>query len=241
MLALSRVYLFAGDRPGEARMYIPKAFEVTDLSTLHEFIETYSFGTLVTVAGEQPVATRLPLILDRTRGRNGSLLGHVARANPQWRSFDGDRQCLVMFDGPHAYISPSWYATSPAVPTWNYAAVHVYGIPRPFHEAGQLAALVERLVDIYEAGMPQPWPGTLPADFKASMLKAIVGFAIEIDRIEDKFKMGQNRPVEDRIGTVARLESSSDPAARALADLTRKHLSLQAADASPPATPDTLK
>ena len=115
-------------------MYIPKAFEVTDLSTLHEFIETYSFGTLVTVAGEQPVATRLPLILDRARGRNGSLLGHVARTNPQWRSFDGDRQCLVMFDGPHAYISPSWYATSPAVPTWNYAAVHVYGIPRPFHD-----------------------------------------------------------------------------------------------------------
>src|SRR5271168_1943416 len=188
-------------------MYIPKHFEVTDSSTLHEFIDTYSFGTLVTVGGEQAIATRIPLILDRASGRHGSLLGHVARANPQWRSFDGNRQCLVMFDGPHAYVSPSWYATSPAVPTWNYATVHVYGTPRP----------------IYEAGMPQPWPGKLPADFKAAMLKAIVGFAIEIDRIEGKFKLGQNRPVEDRIGTVARLESSSDPAARALAELTRRH------------------
>lgn len=221
-------------------MYIPKAFEVTDLATLHQFIETYSFATLVTVAGEQPVATRLPLILDRARGRHGSLLGHVARANPQWRSFDGNRQCLVMFDGPHAYISPSWYATAPAVPTWNYAAVHVYGIPRPFHDAAKLAALVDGLVGIYEAGMPQPWPGTLPADFKAAMLKAIVGFAIEIDQIEGKFKLGQNRSVEDRSGAVVRLERSSDATARALAELTRKYLRLDAVAAPPPAT-DTVK
>lgn len=213
-------------------MYIPKTFEVTDTSTLHEFIETYSFGTLVTVAGEEPIATRLPLILDRTSGRHGKLLGHVARANPQWRSFDGNRQCLVMFDGPHAYVSPSWYATSPAVPTWNYATVHVYGIPRPIQDAEQLSALVDRLARVYEAGMAQPWLGALPADFKASMLTAIVGFSVEIDRIEGKFKMGQNRPVEDRIGTVARLEASSDPVAHALAALTRKHLGL-----GPGATP----
>ena len=143
-------------------MYIPKTFEVTDSSTLHEFIDTYSFGTLVTVGGEQAIATRIPLILDRASGRHGTLLGHVARANPQWRSFDGNRQCLVMFDGPHAYVSPSWYATSPAVPTWNYATVHVYGTPRPIHDMEQLSALVDRLVGIYEAGMPQPWPGKLP-------------------------------------------------------------------------------
>jgi transcriptional regulator len=222
-------------------MYIPKTFEVTDSSTLHEFIENYSFGTLVTIAGEQPIATRLPLILDRANGPHGTLLGHVARANPQWRSFDDDRQCLVMFDGPHAYVSPSWYATSPAVPTWNYAAVHVYGIPRAIHDAEQLSALVDRLVGIYETGMPQPWPGTLPADFRAAMLKAIVGFAIEIDRIEGKFKMGQNRPVEDRIGTVVHLESSSDPAAHALAELTRKHLGLGVAGGAPPAAPSTVK
>ena len=205
-------------------MYIPKLFEVTDLATLHEFIETHSFATLVTAAGEQPIATRVPLLLERSRGRQGTLLGHIARANPQWRSFDGERQCLAMFDGPHAYISPSWYANAPAVPTWNYAAVHVYGIPRPIHDAEQLARLVDRMVAAYEAGMAEPWAGILPADFKASMLKAIVGFSIEIDRIEGKFKLGQNRPLEDRLGTVNRLETSSNPAARELAALTRRHL-----------------
>lgn len=205
-------------------MYIPKLFEVTDLATLHEFIETHSFATLVTAAGEQPIATRVPLLLERSRGRQGTLLGHVARANPQWRSFDGERQCLAMFDGPHAYVSPSWYANAPAVPTWNYAAVHVYGIPRPIHDAEQLARLVDRMVAAYEAGMTEPWPGILPAEFKASMLKAIVGFSIEIDRIEGKFKLGQNRPLEDRLGTVNRLETSSNPAARELAALTRRHL-----------------
>jgi transcriptional regulator len=219
-------------------MYTPKTFEVTDPSTLYEFIDTYSFGTLVTIAGEQPIATRLPFILDRASGRHGTLLGHVARANPQWRSFDDDRQCLVMFDGPHAYVSPSWYATSPAVPTWNYATVHVYGIPRPIHDAEQLSALVGRLVEVYEAGMAQPWSGALPADFKQSMLKAIVGFAIEVDRIEGKFKMGQNRPVEDRIGTVVRLESSPDPMARALAVMTRRHLGLDSAAESRPVVPE---
>ncbi len=205
-------------------MYIPKLFEVTDLATLHEFIETHSFATLVTAAGERPIATRVPLLLERSRGRQGTLLGHVARANPQWRSFDGEQQCLAMFDGPHAYVSPSWYANAPAVPTWNYAAVHVYGIPRAIHDAEQLARLVDRMVAAYEAGMTEPWPGILPAEFKASMLKAIVGFAIEIDRIEGKFKLGQNRPLEDRLGTVAQLEASSDPAARELAALTRRHL-----------------
>jgi transcriptional regulator len=218
-------------------MYIPKSFEVTDISTLHEFIESYSFATLVTAVGEEPIATRLPLLLDRASGPRGTLLGHVARANPQWRCFDGARQCLVMFDGPHAYVSPSWYATSPAVPTWNYASVHVYGIPHPIHDAQQLALLVDRLVATYEAGMSQPWPNRLPADFKAAMLKAIVGVAIEIDRIEGKFKMGQNRPVEDRIGTVARLKASTDPAARALAELSRRHLGVDMAGGSLPRGP----
>jgi len=219
-----RAVLVPGLSPGDAPMYIPKLFEVTDISTLHEFIESHSFATLVTAANEQPVATRVPLILERSRGSRGTLLGHIARANPQWRSFDGERQCLAMFDGPHAYVSPSWYINAPAVPTWNYAAVHVYGIPRPIHDAEQLSALVDQLVAVYEAGMAEPWPGILPPDFRTSMLKAIVGFSIEIDRIEGKFKLGQNRPLEDRLGTVAHLETSSDPVARELGALTRKHL-----------------
>jgi transcriptional regulator len=207
-------------------MYVPRHFEVTEQSILHEFIESHSFATLVTAAGEQPFATRLPVILDRARGPRGALLGHLARANPQWRSFDGVRQCLVIFDGPHAYVSPGWYATSPAVPTWNYATVHVHGAARAIQEPEQLSAIVDTMVRTYESGMAEPWSGVLPDDFRSAMLKAIVGFAIEIDRIEGKFKMGQNRPIEDRIGTVERLETSSDPSARELAALTRRHLRL---------------
>lgn len=210
-------------------MYTPKAFEVTDLSTLHEFIETYGFATLITIDGTEPVATRLPLVLDRAAGAHGALLGHVARANPQWRSFDGGR-CLAMFDGPHGYVSPSWYATSPAVPTWNYAAVHVYRATRAIHDPAWLSALVDRLVTIYEAGMSRPWSGALPPEFKEGLLKAIVGFVIDIDRIEGKFKLGQNRPAEDRIGTVRGLERSPDPTARELAEFTRRHLAIGAAD-----------
>ena len=207
-------------------MYVPRHFAVTDTDVLHDFIEAHSFATLVTAQGEQPVATRVPVILERTRGPHGILLGHLARANPQWRSFDGVRECLVMFDGPHAYVSPSWYKNTPAVPTWNYAAVHVYGAPRAIHDLDALSSLVDRMVRTYESGMAEPWPGVLPADFRASMLKAIVGFAIEIGRVEGKFKLGQNRPIEDRIGTIEQLEASSDPSARALAALTRRHLGL---------------
>src|ERR1700690_2865826 len=175
MPTLSRVYLCRGHRPGEARMYIPKSFEVTDSSTLHEFIETYSFGTLVTIAGEQPIATRIPLILDRTSGRHGTLLGHVARANPQWRPFDGDRQCLVMFDGPHAYVSPTWYATSPAVPTWNYATVHVYGTPRAREEGDFTAAALRDLVARHEGSRATPWRTEgLAGDVYEKLTKGIV-------------------------------------------------------------------
>ena len=223
-------------------MYIPKTFEVTDSSTLYEFIETYSFGTLVTVAGEQPIATRLPLILDRASGRHGTLLGHVARANPQWRWFDGNRQCLVMFDGPHAYVSPSWYATAPAVPTWNYATVHVYRNYRAIHSAERLSALVgAELVGIYEAGMAEPWQGKLPADFKASMLKAIVGFAIDDSnrgQIQNGTESAPMRPES------ARLRGSKAVLIPQLAhslNSPRRHLVLDAAGGSPSATPDTVK
>ena len=204
-------------------MYIPKTFEVTDASTLHQFIETYSFGTLVTIAAEEPTATRLPMILDRATGKHGTLLGHVARANPQWRSFDGRQRCLAMFDGPHAYVSPSWYATSPAVPTWNYATVHVYGIARAIHDTERLSALVDRLVGIYEAGLSEPWPGTMPADFRASMLKAIVGFEVEIERIEGKFKLGQDEPRKDAMSVAGKLADSEDLSHRTLSEMVCRY------------------
>ncbi len=183
-------------------MYIPAAFKVEDRSLLYDFIERYSFATLITTAEGIPFASHLPLLLDRERE---VLLGNLARANPHWQSFDGMHEGLIIFSGPHAYISPSWYATSPAVPTWNYAAVHVYGTPRLL-EADQLSGLLARLVSHYEAGNERPWQYDLPEDYRQRMERAVVGVEVPITRIEGKFKLGQNRTVEDRRGMLTRLK-----------------------------------
>src|SRR5437899_3081762 len=129
-------------------MYIPTAFRADDRAALYDLIERHGFGTLVTVIDGLPFATHLPFLIDRERG---VLLGHVARANPHGRALDGPGESLAIFQGPHGYVSPSWYLTAPAVPTWNYAAVHVYGVPRPFDEA-RLLDLLARLVRKYESG-----------------------------------------------------------------------------------------
>jgi transcriptional regulator len=207
-------------------MYLPKAFQVSDPQVLGDFIDSHSFATLISVVEGQPFATHLPLLFDRTRSAHGALLGHIARANPQWRAFDGIQPALAIFQGPHAYVSPSWYATSPAVPTWNYTAVHVYGAPRVIEDAEAFSDLLDRLIAFYEAGMPKPWPGILPADFRANLMKGIVGFVMPVERIEGKFKISQNRPRHDQRGVVDHLETSADPVARALGALSRRHLGL---------------
>jgi len=204
-------------------MYIPKAFEETDRDMLHAFIEAHRFATLITTLDGKPFATRLPLLLDRD-GANGTLIGHVARANPHWRCFDGNCNALASFDGPHAYISPNWYATSPAVPTWNYASVHAYGTPHRIEDPQRVEAIVERLVAIHEAEMPQPWSARMvPHEFKANLLKAIVGFEMVIERIEGKFKFRQNRPIEDQAAMLDALSTSSSARDRELANLIRAH------------------
>jgi transcriptional regulator len=207
-------------------MYIPKAFHVSDHQALGEFIERHSFATLVSMVESKPFATHLPLLFDRTCSAHGALLGHVARANPQWRAFDGQQEALAIFQGPHAYVSPSWYATAPAVPTWNYTAVHVYGVPRVIDDEQAFSGLLDRLIAFYEAGMPTPWPGILPADFRANLMKNIVGFVMDIERIEGKFKLSQNRSREDQCRVVARLGASADPVERALSELSKHHLGL---------------
>jgi transcriptional regulator len=209
-------------------MYIPKAFHVPDSPALDAFILHHSFATLVSTVDGTLFATHLPLLLDRPSSSPGVLLGHVARANPHWRAFDGQQEALAIFHGPHAYISPSWYTTSPAVPTWNYAVVHVYGVPHVVEDEAWLAALVDRLVALYEAGMPTPWPGVLPAEFKAHLLNAIVGFSMAITRVEGKFKLGQNRPLGDQLGMVRQLETSADPLAQALGEFTKQQLGQRA-------------
>lgn len=207
-------------------MYIPKPDQVTDIATVRRFISDYSFATIISLVEARICGSRVPLLLDPSRGEIGTLIGHLARANPQWHSFDGRTEAMVAFDGPHAYISPNWYVTAPSVPTWNYATVHAYGSPRAIEDPVQLESIVDRLVAAHESQMPNPWPapGQLPAEFKAKLLRAIVGFEMEIERIEGKFKFGGNRPKDDQIWMIRHLEESHLAPAQELAAMIKSRL-----------------
>jgi transcriptional regulator len=202
-------------------MYIPAPFKIEDRTILYDFIERYSFATLITNVDNVPFASHLPLLLDREQA---VLLGHLARSNPHWHGFDGNKEGLIVFSGPHAYISPSWYASSPAVPTWNYAAVHVYGKPRVMDDAEKLTDLLNRLVVRFESGRDQPWKNDLPADYRQKMERAVVGIEVPIVRIEGKFKFGQNRSAEDRRSMLKHLEAN-DAESQALAAIIREYAS----------------
>jgi transcriptional regulator len=178
-------------------MYIPAAFGETDLTKLHDFIEQHSFGLLASQVEGLPFATHLPFLLERTTGPHGTLVCHVARANPQWREASG-QTALAIFSGPHAYISPTWYEAEQVVPTWNYAAVHVYGRFQIIDDENSLLEIVRQTVQVYEQSMPQPWSYDGSTTFVKRLLGQIVGFRIEIEKIEGKFKMNQNHPAERR-------------------------------------------
>ena len=178
-------------------MYTPAHFAIEDLPVCHDLIEANEFGLLVTAAGDAPEATHLPFVLERSEGGNGVLYAHMARANQQWKSF-GDRPVLCVFSGAHAYVSPTWYAADgPAVPTWNYSAVHCYGRPEIIEDPSRRDWLMDRLSQRYEGGGPWSYPA-LPGKFRDAMVKGIVAFRIPIERLEGKAKLSQNKSAEDR-------------------------------------------
>jgi transcriptional regulator len=196
-------------------MYIPSIFAETDLDPLYSFIDEHSFATLVTVEERVPFASHLPMLLDRQRG---VLLGHLARANPHWRSF-ATSEALVIFAGPHGYISPTWYEVTPAVPTWNFTVVHVYGQARAILEECELSDIVDRLLCKYEKD--PTWLKELPADYRHKMLQGIVGVEVPVERIEGKYKLSQNRSHADRLEVVRQLEQRDDAEAHRLAAMMR--------------------
>lgn len=200
-------------------MYIPRLNRVDHIPTLHQIMEHNNFAALVSEHDGAPFATHLPLMLDPTRGEYGTLRGHMARANPQWKSFEASREVLVIFQGPHAYISPSWYVPGQNVPTWNYAIVHAYGVPQLVEEPAALEPMLRELVDAHEAHFEHPWSMELPDDYVQTMIKAIVGFEIPIVRLEGKFKMSQNRSAEDRSRVIQALTTGNDPLGPAVAAL----------------------
>jgi transcriptional regulator len=161
----------------------------------------------------------VPLLLDRDAGPNGRLIGHVARANPQWKHAGGQR-VLAIFSGPHAYISPTWYAAQNVVPTWNYVAVHAYGVLQLIDDRERLREIVRRTVAVYEANMPQPWSVDAPeTSFIDRLLDAIVGFEIDVDRIEGKWKLNQNHDAERRRRVVEALRAQGSVDGLQIADL----------------------
>src|SRR5207244_7026689 len=139
--------------------YLPKHYQTGHQALSPDRIAEHGFALLITVEPESglPFVTHQPLLYDREAGPHGRLLGHIARANPQWRHFAAGKQALAVFQGPHAYVSPTWYTVKPAVPTWNYAAVHAYGTPRLIEDEAAVRALLARLARTYEAGNPLPW------------------------------------------------------------------------------------
>jgi len=202
-------------------VYVPKHFEVTDTAWCHALMGAQSFALMITADDTgAPFATHLPILVDERRGPLGTLRGHVARANPHWRYLAAGRPTLVVFSGAHAYVSPSWYATHPAVPTWNYVAVHASGTGALVEDAEQVRTLLADLVHVYEAPGPEAWSfEALPADYVAGMQRGIVAFEIPIARLEGKAKLSQNRDAVDRGRTREALAASDDPVARAVAAL----------------------
>jgi transcriptional regulator len=198
----------------EGAVYVPRLFSEDRVPVLHETIRRVALGTLVTSGAGGLIASHVPMLVDEQPQPFGTLIGHVARANPHWRDFTAGTEALAMFLGPEAYISPAWYATKAAtgkvVPTWNYAAVHATGPIELVEDEAGLLDIVTRLTATHEAGRDAPWQvSDAPADFVAGMLKAIVGFRIKIARLEGKWKMSQNRPAEDRAGVVDGLKRES--------------------------------
>jgi transcriptional regulator len=204
-------------------MYVPSSFDVSDGRILESFISRYGFATLITSSSAGLIASHIPIML-RKRGNANCLIGHVARTNNQWRAFDGQAEALAIFHGPHAYVSPTWYATSPAVPTWNYAAIHVYGRPAASEEREFTKVALIDLVAKYENTRCNPWraEGLAPNVFD-KLASAIVAFERPVERIEGKFKLGQNRSREDRAGMLVGLEREGTSDADLLARFIREH------------------
>jgi transcriptional regulator len=202
-------------------MYRPKLFCEDDLPTLHALMQDHSFAALITQHPDSGLfATHMPFVLDSTRGPYGTLLAHMARPNPQWHAFEAEQEALVIFQGPHSYISPSWYAEKLNVPTWNYAVVHAYGKPRILEDEAEIYHFLQVLTQQSEAQFEQPWRvDALPDDWVYKKFAGIVAFEMEISRLEGKFKMSQNRPQGDQVRVTTTLKESGEPANVAVAQI----------------------
>jgi transcriptional regulator len=208
-------------------MYLPRHFEENRIEVLHELMRTHPFGLLITLGEAGIEANALPFLVDPARGPQGTLLGHVARANPVWQQARDDAEVLVVFQGPQAYISPNWYAskaeTGKVVPTWNYVMVQARGRLRVLEDRESLRSIVTRLTERHEAAQPAPWGvGDAPPEFIDTLLGAIVGLEIALTSVVGKWKLSQNRPAADRDSLASALQRSGEPAQAEMAQWVRR-------------------
>ncbi len=200
--------------------YVPRHFRHDDRESLEAFVAAHAFGTLVSASPDGLAVTHLPFLSRKAADGGFRLVAHMARANPHWQSLEQAGEVLAIFEGPHAYVSPTWYVNHPAVPTWNYAVVHARGRAR-LTTPESMPALVDTLAQQYEESRPAPWRmADQPPEFAAKMMPAIVGFEIAVERLEGKFKLSQNRRPEDVAGVIAGLEAEGQSE---LAALMRAH------------------
>jgi len=210
-------------------MHVPSHFAENDPEVLRALVRAHPLGTWVTQDGDALFANHIPFLLDADRGPHGTLVGHVARANPVWRTFSTRVRSLVVFQGADAYVTPSFYPSKRAhgkvVPTWNYAVVHAQGMPRAIEDRDWLLRLLERLVTTHEATEARPWKiADAPADYVDGLLRVIVGIEIPVDTLTGKWKVSQNRPEADRRGVAEGLAARGDAAAVEMAELVRRHI-----------------
>ena len=205
-------------------MYLPKHYDVTDRSKTLDFIKSNGFGILFSQTGPEPMASHLPFILDENGGEQGLILGHMARANRQWKYANG-QQVLVVFHGPHAYVSPTWYQEEDTVPTWNYVAVHASGVLKAVEDRAGIEDIVGRITDYYESFQPQPWQADFTTAYADQMVKRIVAFEIEITRLQGKWKLNQNHPERRRRRVAEQLTTLGGENERQIAELMNEDLS----------------
>ncbi len=189
-------------------MYIPKHFEEKDRTKLVEFMKEYNFAALVNSAKKKYWATHLPFLVEESDGEI-ILKAHMAKANPQWANFKEDEEVLVIFQEPHSYISPKLYENPVSVPTWNYIAVHAYGVPKILPSIEERISLLEDSFKVFESSFKEQWEN-LPDDYKNELLDGIVAFSIKVTNIEGKFKLSQNRTEGDRGRIIENLEGKND-------------------------------
>jgi transcriptional regulator len=210
-------------------MYVPRHFAETRVEVLHGLIRRYPLGTLIVAGSDGLDATHVPFEIAPEPAPFGTLRCHVARANPVWRQLRADRQVLVVFQGEQGYVSPSWYLAKQehgkVVPTWDYVAVHAYGVARAVHDAAWLRQMVEDLTNRHEHGRAEPWRvSDAPAEYVEKLLAAIVGVEIPVTQLIGKSKLSQNRSVADRQGVVAGLERDGGQAQAEVAALIKNTL-----------------